>query len=77
MGIGRERVMRKYIVLVLAICILAGSGTGLYIAYAPRTGPLGNGPDHGWIWWNFTISFGMGLLFLVNAIVMFKQRKNE
>lgn len=69
--------MRKYIVLVLAFGILIVSCTGLYLAYAPRTGPLGNGPDHGWIWWNFTIFFVTGLLFLVNAILMFKQRRNE
>lgn len=69
--------MRKYLVLFGGICIISTSFYGLYSAYAPKTGPLGNGPDEVWVWFNFLVFFITGLAFLGLAATMFWQRSKN
>lgn len=64
----------KYVLLCGGLGIISVSFFGLYSAFAPRTGPIGNGPHLGWIWFNFAVFSLTGLGFLVQAGMMFWQQ---
>lgn len=69
--------MMKYVLLCGGLGIISVSFFGLYSAFAPRTGPIGNGPHLGWIWFNFSVFFITGLSFLVQAMILFWQQKKQ
>ncbi len=71
--------MNSYINLVAAIFFLAYSFWKLHHFFAPKTGPIGNGPSQGvviTIWILFAISLIVGLGILIHSICnIIKQNK--
>ncbi|RXT03736.1 hypothetical protein [Ammoniphilus sp. CFH 90114] len=69
--------MRKYIVLFSALFYIGISIYELYYAYAPKVGPIGNGPNDKLIWTDFIFSMIGGSAFLTIAIMMFMRDKKK
>lgn len=74
--------MRKYVVLFSTLLYIGLSIYQLYYAYAPKVGPIGNGPNEKIIWTNFVISIIGGIAFTAITIRMFMKdqktnRKND
>ncbi|WP_404459505.1 hypothetical protein [Sutcliffiella horikoshii] len=69
--------MRKYILLVLALMMIALPFYGIYLENKPRVGPIGNGPAP--TPWFLVISIVLGgIAFLSLSIMMFiKESKGK
>jgi len=62
--------MRKYILLVLALMMIALPFYGIYLENKPQVGPIGNGPAP--TPWFLVISIVLGgITFLALSIMMF------
>lgn len=66
--------MQKYIVLFGGVFLLGLSFVFLYFSYTPRVGPIGNGPNDKLIWFNFTVQFITGSLFILQAVLLFREK---
>lgn len=62
-------------ILCLGVLTLLASFLYLYLSYAPRVGPIGNGPNHTLIWITFSSICLSGLLGIVRAILEFKKNQ--
>lgn len=69
--------MRKYIMLFCTLNYFGVSVWKVYYAYAPRVGPIGNGPNEEKVWIEFIFSMMASLAFAVWTIKMFIQDKKN
>lgn len=69
--------MRKYIVLIATLFYILIAVWKLYYAYAPKIGPIGNGPNEQKIWLDFALSMIGGAFFIGLTILMFRKDKKK
>lgn len=68
----------KYLLLVWSFMHIGFSIWQVYYAFAPKVGPIGNGPNETAIWTNFVFSMIGGIAMLGLAIILFKKdNKNQ
>lgn len=68
--------MRKYFVLLVGVLWILIAFLSLYNSYAPKVGPIGNGP-HFKIWDGFLIWIIGGVCFIIFSITMFYREKKK
>jgi hypothetical protein len=69
--------LRKYIVLFCTLIYIGISVWKLYYAYAPKVGPIGNGPNETKIWSEFTFSIIGSAAFIAMTINLFKKNNKN
>jgi len=66
--------MRGYLFLILGVLLLILSISFLYNGYAPKVGPIGNGPNHTLVWVNFGWTFLLAMSSILKAILVFNNK---
>lgn len=69
--------MRKYVALFASISYILLTVWELYYAYAPKVGPIGNGPNEQRIWFDFVISMIGGACFITLTVLLFIRDKRK
>jgi hypothetical protein len=69
--------MRKIVIIICSVCMLLLSFWGLYYAYTPKAGPIGNGGNYKFVWFQFSTQFISGICFLFLGINMKRNNKNS
>ncbi len=66
--------MWKWISLMCGIFLLLLSFWTLYYAYTPKVGPIGNGPNYKFVWFQFSTQFISEICGVSLAIKMRKKQ---
>lgn len=69
--------MRNYILLFCGITILIVSFIGVYLGFAPRVGPIGNGPNEQLIWFRFVVQFLSGLCTTTLGVISIRRENKK
>lgn len=73
--------MSKYIMLAGSIILIILSFVYLNRLYAPKIGPIGNGPSEQlilYVWITFIVTLVTGIMYLIRSIIMIvKSKKNN
>ncbi|QGQ96579.1 hypothetical protein EHS13_17690 [Paenibacillus psychroresistens] len=71
--------MKRYVFTIfIAVVLILIAIIQTWIAYQPKVGPVGNGPNDAVIWTNFTWQLFTGICFLTVGIIgIYKSKKTE
>ncbi|MGO0059530.1 hypothetical protein ACTID9_05905 [Brevibacillus fluminis] len=72
--------MWKYVQFLVGLVNLGLAFWCLYAPYAPRVGPIGNGPNEKVVWFQFSLYLLAALCFIGLAFITFwheKRRESE
>ena len=65
--------MWKYVLLIAGSAMVINSFFMLYISYAPRVGPIGEGPNDTLVWVTSVASFIGGSCAVTLSVLLFRQ----